>query len=58
MITSSKTFGNQSGVGFKGDTSNSKTFFIKSGLLTNLIDPSKKGKSVINFVATEGKLVL
>ena len=55
MISPGKTFGDHSDIGFRGENSISKTVFIKSRLLTDLVDPSKKGKSIVSSVATEGK---
>ena len=55
MITSGKTFDYHSGIGFQGETSGYKTVFMKSGLLTDLINPPKKGKFVINSIVVKGK---
>ena len=32
-----------------------KFFFLKSGLLMDLVDPLKTGKTVINYITTESK---
>ena len=58
LINLGKSFGDHSGIGFKGDSSASNIVFIKSSLLIDLIDPSKKDKFVINSVATKGKHVV
>ena len=57
MITSGKSFGDHSGVGFKGESSGTKAMFIKSGLLVDPVD-ALYHKLVIKSVATEGKFVI
>ena len=46
LITTSKSFGDHGGVGYKGEYSGSKTIFIKSGLLDDSINISMK-KAVV-----------
>ena len=52
MITTGKSFSDHSGVGYKGESSGSKTFFVKSDLLDDSINVSVK-KPVVNSVATK-----
>ena len=54
LITSGKSFGDHSGIGFKGDSSSVKTMFIKFRLLIESVG-TLNHKSVIKSVATEGK---
>ena len=55
IIISGKTFHDRSGIGFKGESSTSKIIFIKSGLLIDLVDPSKMRKIVISSVSIKVK---
>ena len=55
LITSGKSFGDHSGVGFKGESSGTKIMFIKSSLLAYSIDASK---SIIRSVAIKDKSVV
>ena len=54
LITSGKSFGDHSGIGFKGESSSIKTISIKSRLLVDSIDASNY-KHVIRSIAIEGK---
>ena len=61
MITIGKLFGDHCGIGYKGETSGSKTIFVKSGLLDDSINISmnesvEKSVSIRHPVAT-GKSV-
>ena len=42
LITIGKSFGDHSGIGYKGETSSSKTVFINSGLLDDSLNISVK----------------
>ena len=57
LITTSKSFGDHSGVGNKGESSGTKTVFVKSILLTDTIDILYI-KPVVKSVATESKSAL
>ena len=58
LITLGKSFGDHSGVGYKGESSGTKkTVFIKSGLLIDSVDDSNY-KPVSRFIATEGEFAV
>ena len=57
MITTSKSFGDHSGVGYKGESSGTRTVFIKFGILVDTTDVSNN-KPVIKSIAIEGKFVV
>ena len=57
LITIGKSPGDHSGVGYKGESSGTKTIFVKSGLLNDSINVSIK-KLVVKSVATENKSVV
>ena len=42
LITTGKSFGDHGGIGYKGESSSSKTVFINSSLLDDLINVSMK----------------
>ena len=50
LITTGKSFGDHGGIGFKGESSDSKTIFINSSLLDYSINISMK-KPVVKYVA-------
>ena len=52
LITTGKSFGDHGGVGYKGESSGSKTIFVKSGLLNDSLNVSVK-KSDVKSVATK-----
>ena len=52
LITTSKTFGDHNGVRYKGESSSSKTIFVKSGLLDDSINVFWK-KPVVKSIATK-----
>ena len=52
LITTSKSFDDYGSVGYKGESSSSKTVFVKSGLLDDSFSVSVK-KSVMKSVATK-----
>ena len=54
LITFGKSFGDHRGVGFKDESSGTKTVFIKFGLLAYPIEASYH-KPIIKSIATEGK---
>ena len=54
LITTGKSFGDHTSIGYKDESSRTKIMFIKFGLLTDTIDVSSN-KSVIKSVAIEGK---
>ena len=54
LITTGKSFGDHSGVGYIGESSSTKIVSIKSRLLADFVDvPSNK--PIIKSIATEGK---
>ena len=50
MITTDKSFGNHNGIGYKGESSDSKTVFINSSLLNDPINVSVKKPTVKSIV--------
>ena len=52
LITTGKSFGDHGGVGYKGESSSSKTVFVKSSLLDNSVNVSVK-KPIEKLVATK-----
>ena len=54
LITTGKSFGGHSGVGYKGESSSTKIVFVKSGLLTDSIDVSYD-KPVVKSIAIDSK---
>ena len=52
MITTGKSFGDHGGLGYKGESSSSKTIFVKSSFLANSINVSMK-KPVVKSIATK-----
>ena len=52
LITTSKSFDDHSGIGYKGETSSSKTVFINYGLLDDSLKILVK-KPVVKSVATK-----
>ena len=52
MITTGKSFGDHSGIGYKGKSSGSKTIFINFGLLDDSLNVSVI-KPVVKYVATK-----
>ena len=52
MITTSKSFGDHSGVGYKGESFGSKIVFVKSGLLNDSLNVFVKNSDV-KSVATK-----
>ena len=57
LITTSKSFGDHSSVGYKHESSGSKTIFVKSGLVNASINVSVK-KPYVKSVATENKSIV
>ena len=57
LITTSKSFGDHSDIGYKGETSGSKTIFINSGLLDDSLNVSVK-KSAVKSVATKQSIAI
>ena len=57
LITFDNSFGDHSGVGYKGESSGTKTMFIKFGLLVESIG-TLNHKSIIKSLVTEGKSVV
>ena len=57
LITTGKPFGDHSGVRYRGESSSSKTVFVKSGLLDDSINVSVK-KPIVKFVATDNKFAI
>ena len=54
LITIDKSFSDHSGVGYKGESSDTKAIFVKSSLLDDSINVSIK-KPVVRYVAIENK---
>ena len=54
LITTGKSFDDYNGIGYKVESSSSKTFFVKSGLLDDSINVSVR-KPAVKFVETENK---
>ena len=52
MITIGKSFGDHSGIGYKGESSGSKTVFVKFGLLNDSLNVFVK-KSDVKSIATK-----
>ena len=52
LITTGKSFGDQSGIGYKGETSGSKIAFINSRLLDDALNVSVK-KPIVRSIATK-----
>ena len=52
LITTSKSFGDHSGVGYRVESSSSKTIFVKSSFLDDSINVSVK-KPVVKSVTTK-----
>ena len=52
MITTSRSFSDHSGIGYKGESSGSKTIFINSGLLGDSLNVSVK-KPAVKSIATK-----
>ena len=57
LVTTDKSFGDHSGVGYKGESSSAKTGFVKSSLLADSVDVSYN-KTVVKSVATESKSIV
>ena len=52
LITTSKSFGDHGGIGYKGESSGSKTIFVKSGLLNDSLNVSVE-KSDVKSITTK-----
>ena len=57
LITTSKSFGDHNDIGYKGESSSTKTMFVKSGLLVDTVDVSNN-KPVVKYVRAESKFVV
>ena len=57
LITTGKSFSDHSGVGYKGESSGSKTVFVKSSLLDDFVNISYN-KPAVKSVATKSKFVV
>ena len=60
LITTSKSFGDHSGVGCKGESSSTKTVFVKSSLLADYVNVSFNNPAVrfvVKNVATKASLL-
>ena len=57
VITTDKSFGDHSDIGYKGESSDTKTVFVNACLLANSVDVSYN-KLIVKSVATESKSVV
>ena len=57
MITTGKSFGDHSGVGYKDESFGTKTLFVKSSLLVDFVDVSYN-KSVVKSIATKSNPIV
>ena len=57
LITTSKSFGDHSGIGYKGESFGTKIVSVKSSLLVDSVDVSYN-KPVVKSIATERKSVV
>ena len=57
LIIIGKSFGDHSGLGYKGEPSGTKTVFVKSSLLDDSVNVFVN-KAVVKFVAIESKFAI